>query len=113
MHTTHTRNGPDVTLTHIVLVLLLLLMLLSCCNTQVDPADASSSRSHPDQVPNRLALLMCQAMLMRGDDAQQKLEAAVGYLATCELHRGSHALRLPAMLAGCMEALFAAEDWDR
>lgn len=82
------------------------LLLLPLLFTQVDPTDASSSSS--DLVPNRLALLVCQAMLMRGDDAQQKLQAAVGYLATCSMRD-----TLPAMLAGCMEALFTTDDWDR
>ena len=83
------------------------LLLLCACPAQVDPTDASSSAQ---QVPNRLALLMCQAMLLRGDDAQHKLQAAVGYLATCRM---SDSLQLPVMLAGCMEALFTSDDWDR
>lgn len=74
---------------------------------QVDPADSLSTG---DVVPNRLALLMCQAMLMRGDDAQSKLQAAVGYLAVAKL---GQALQLPSMLSNCMEALFTTEDWER
>lgn len=54
---------------------------------------------------------MCQAMLMRGDDGQRKLQAAVGYLALAEADREPP--HLPVMLAGCMEALFATEDWER
>jgi hypothetical protein len=53
---------------------------------------------------------MCQAMLLRGDDAQDKLQAAVGYLALAE---AAHSLQLPGMLANCMEALFTTDDWDR
>jgi hypothetical protein len=75
--------------------------------SQVDPADGLSSG---DIVPNRLALLMCQAMLLRGDDAQDKLQAAVGYLALAE---AAHSLQLPGMLANCMEALFTTDDWER
>lgn len=47
---------------------------------------------------------------MRGDDAEQRLQAAVGYLAAAEAGK---ALQLPLMLSGCMEALFSGEDWLR
>jgi hypothetical protein len=49
-------------------------------------------------------------MLMRGDDAEQQLQAAVGYLAAAEAGKS---LQLPLMLSGCMEALFSGEDWAR
>lgn len=87
-------------------------LLLCCCAgaVQADPADSAPSSG--DVVPNRLALLLCQAMLMRGDDAQAKLQAAVGYLAAAHTP-GSEALQLPSMLSSCMEALFSSEDWER
>jgi hypothetical protein len=81
---------------------------------QVDPSD--SALSSADAVPNRVALLLCQAMLMRGDDAQAKLQAAVGYLATAATQAPcSEAVQVqvPSMLCNCMEALFTSEDWDR
>lgn len=59
-------------------------------------------------MPNRLALLLCQAMLLRGEESQARLRAAVGYLAEAQAD-----LQLPCMLAGCMEALFTTQDWDR
>jgi hypothetical protein len=62
-------------------------------------------------LPMRVALHCSrQAMLMRGDDAEQRLQAAVGYLAAAEAGKS---LQLPLMLSGCMEALFSREDWLR
>jgi hypothetical protein len=70
--------------------------------------DASDSAGSPELVPNRLTLLLCQAMVMRGEDSQAKLQAAVEYLETQK-----NADSLTHMLAGCMEALFTTQDWER
>jgi hypothetical protein len=70
--------------------------------------DASRSGGSSDLVPNRLTLLLCQGMVMRGEESQAKLQSAVAYLAFQQ-----SAKSLTHMLAGCMEALFTTEDWER
>lgn len=89
--------------------------IATCDNTHVAPAallhqvDPSDRASSGELVPNRLTLLLCQAMLLRGEESQAKLQAAVGFLAAAQQTEKN----LTHMLAGCMEALFTTQDWDR
>jgi hypothetical protein len=52
-------------------------------------------------------------MLQRGNDAERQLRAVVRFLATDSTVGRSVRRQMPVMLAGCLEAMFAGEDWDR
>lgn len=55
----------------------------------------------------RLALLLCQALLRRGEDAEAALASAVARIAASS----TLGPQLPTLLSGCFSALFPAHEW--
>jgi hypothetical protein len=70
-------------------------------------AASTASSSSSGEVPH-IVLMLCHALLQRGEDSEGKLAAAVRCLV-----RSRHGRLLPVMLAGAMAGVFRPAEFSR